>query len=352
MTRPRSAPRLRGRSLTLLTRQLAGLLHAGIALLAALDLLACTDETRAPCAVLSAVRNQLARGCSLADALRQHPRTFDAFYLQLVTLGESSGRLADMLTRLAEERERRERHRQQLRQALVYPLFVCLVALGVVLALMIWAVPAFQHLFDDFGAVLPPLTRAVLGASDVLLAHGWIPAAGIALAGAGTRLGLRRSPAFRYALHARWLRLPLIGPLCTQTALGHWASGVGVLLLAGTPLVDALRIFGAGHAQPVFERASALLAQRLRNGERLAAAMVGAGCFPPSAVRSVALAEHTGALDRMLNELGQRYTADAQARIATLTRVVEPLVISLCGGLVALLVVALYLPIIELGNVV
>ncbi|MGI4857766.1 MAG: type II secretion system F family protein [Janthinobacterium lividum] len=349
---PRRTARLHGRSLTLLTRQLAGLLHAGIALLAALDLLACTDDARAPCPVLSAVRRQLARGRSFADALRQHPGTFDAFYLQLVTLGESSGRLADMLTRLAEERDRRERHRQQLRQALVYPLFVCIVSLGVVLALMIWAVPAFQQLFDDFGAVLPPLTRAVLGVSNAMLSYGWIPTAGIVLAGAGTRIGLRRAPAFRYAAQARWLRLPLVGPLCRQTALGHWASGIGVLLHAGTPLVEALHICGAGHAQPVFACASALLAQRLRNGERLAVAMAAAGCFPASAVRSIELAEHTGALDRMLDELGQRYAADAQARIAALTRVVEPLVISLCGGFVALLVIALYLPIIELGNVV
>ncbi|MCY0388923.1 type II secretion system F family protein [Robbsia sp. Bb-Pol-6] len=348
----RHAPRLLGRPLTLLTRQLAGLLHAGIPLLAALDLLACADDGRAPCAVLSAIRHQLVRGRSLADALRQHPRTFDAFYLQLVTLGESSGRLADMLLRLAEAREHRERHRQQVRQALVYPAFVCAVALGVVLALMIWAVPAFQHLFDDFGAVLPPLTRAVLNATDGLLSYGWIPMVGAVLAGAGTRLGWQRSPTFRHAAHARWLRLPLVGPLCTQTALGQWASGLAVLLLAGTPLVDALRILGAGHAQPVFAHASARLAHRLQNGERLATAMAGAGCFPASAVRSVALAEHTGALDRMLNELGQRYAADAQARVAAWTRIVEPLVISLCGGIVALLVVALYLPIIELGNVV
>lgn len=350
MTRPR--PRLRGRALTLLTRQLAGLLHAGIPLLAALDLLARPDEAPASYAVLRVVRDQLARGCTLADALRRHPDTFDAFYVQLVTLGESSGRLADMLVRLAQERERREHHRRALRQALAYPLFVCVVAFGVVLALMIWAVPAFAHLFADFGAALPPLTRAVLGASEALLSFGAFPAAGIALAGAGARIALRRAPAWRYAAHARWLRLPLIGPLCTQAALGHWAGAVGVLLQAGTPLVDALRVLGGAHAQPVFARASAQLAQRLQNGESLAAAMAGARCFPPSAVRGVALAEHTGALDRMLTELGQRYAADAQARIAALTRVVEPLVISLCGGVVALLVFALYLPIIELGNVV
>jgi type IV pilus assembly protein PilC len=239
-----------------------------------------------------------------------------------------------------------------LRQALVYPSFVCTIAFGVCLGLMVWAVPTFQQLFDGFGAPLPALTRAVLGLSALLAAYGPVWLLALAMSGAALWTAAKYRPTLRDALQARLLRVPLIGPLRAKIALAHWANGLSTLLIAGIPLVDALATLERVTGNPVFDRASARLASRLRRGERLAVAMRTVGCFPPAVVQIVEIAEHAGALDRMVADIGRRSAAEAQARISGYMRCIEPLVISLCGGFVAILVIALYLPIIELGNVV
>lgn len=376
-------------------RQLAELLDAGLPLLAALALLADVDgigldrgsrephrhsaqrppqgvpqgsprRPRKPArhwrhwvrraqssqAAIVDIREQVERGLPLATALQRHPRHFDAFAVQLISVGEATGKLAAMLFRLSDVVEQRARHRAALRQALVYPCFVCVVALGVCLSLMLWAVPTFQQLFDGFGAPLPALTLAVLHVSALLTTHGPLTLLTLALTGVAAHVTLKRRPALRDAVQTRLLHVPLVGPLRAKIALAHWASGLSTLLGAGIPLVDALSTLERVSGNPVFDRANAQLVTRLRRGEGLALAMHAAGCFPASVVQIIDIAEHAGALDRMVGDIGRRSAAEAQSRIGSYMRCVEPLVISLCGGFVAILVIALYLPIIELGNVV
>jgi type IV pilus assembly protein PilC len=287
-------------------------------------------------------------------ALRRHPRHFDAFYVQLVHVGEATGKLAEMLFRIADAQDTRSRHRQQLRQALVYPAFVCTVAIGIALALMIWAVPAFQPLFDGFGTALPPLTRAVLALSDGVARYGPALIAAMLIAGGGIWMMARQRLSWRYALHDALLRLPFFGPLRAKAALAQWAHGLSTLLLAGTPLVDALLI--QSHAPGLhtnrYERISAQLARGLGHGEKLSSAMRQTGCFTRSVIRFVEIAEYGGSLDTLLSELGRRSADEVETRTRAMMGCVEPAVIALCGGFVAILVIALYLPIIELGNVV
>jgi type IV pilus assembly protein PilC len=347
--------RIRPRVLTDLTRQLAALLGSGVDLLTAMSLLMKSTPDHHCQHWLENLHVQLSRGITLGAALQRHPRIVDAFYRRLVVLGEASGQLPKMLIRIADARDEQARRRLALHRALRYPIFVCCVAFGLIVALMHWAIPAFEPLFSSFGTELPPLTRAVLSASRHLPRYG-IGVGAVCLTG----VLLSRLPAlrqrWRYRWRVRWqartLRLPVLGPALRQIALGQWALGMATLLGAGVPLAHALQVLSSGGGHAVFDAASTRLARRLAQGASLSEAMRDCPCFPDSAIHIVAMAEHCGTLEAMLADLGQRCAQGGQERLDALMQWVEPLVICVSGGFVAILVISLYMPIIELGNVV
>lgn len=338
--------------LTNWTGQLAELLDADIPLLSALDILA-DNEAKARAGELTmTIRHHVATGMPLSKAMQCFPREFDRAFVQLVELGEASGKLSAMLARIAQTREQRALYHAQIQQALIYPAFVCALAIAVVFALLLWAVPAFEQLFGSFDAALPPLTVGVLRFSRAVAAYG--PFLGLMSLPifAALWLAARRSLGFRLMVAAQSLHIPLIGPLLGRMAVARWATGLSILLAAGMPLVEALKMQGKGTGHPLFDQASQILAQQLARGASLASAMDALPYFPSSLVRMVRIAEQGGSLDAMLDNVGKRTANEVKMHLATVMRIVEPLVICACGGFVAILVLSLYLPIIELGNVV
>jgi type IV pilus assembly protein PilC len=335
---PAPRPKARAAEVTRFTRQLASLLRAGLPLAPSLDLLAQAPapRQRGVSRIVGAVARDITGGLSFSAALARHPVQFNALYCQLVAVGEAAGALPAVLARVADDRERGAAQRAKVKAALTYPVAILLLALAITAALLIWVVPTFKQIFDGFGARLPVPTQIVIALSAG--AARWsVPALACAVtAGAALTYLLRHSETARLTLGRLSLRLPIAGPL----------------LSAGTPLADAFDSLTHATGNAWFDRATVDIAARLRRGERLAAAMRAVHCFPAEVVQPVAVAEESGALDTMLIDVASLSDRQVDEKIGTLASLCEPLVIIVLGTLVGGLVIAMYLPIIQLGNVV
>lgn len=337
---------------TLFTRPLAGLLRAGLPLAGALDLIAGSTARGGLPRIVRGLARDITRGVPFSSALAHHPDAFGALYCQLVSVGEVAGALPTVLARLADDRERAASQRAKLRAALTYPVVVLLLSLAITAGLLIGVVPTFKTIFDGFGAALPAPTRFVLALSDGAARFG-VPCIGAcACAVILAWRWMKRSPDARETADRVALKLPLAGRLLRSLAVARWSRALGTLLSAGTPLSDAFDSLTHATGNRVFDRATVEIAARLRNGERLAAAMRASGCFPQDVVQPIAVAEESGSLDAMLLDLATLADRQVDERIGGFASLCEPLVIAVLGALVGGLVVAMYLPIIQLGNVV
>ncbi|MBN3849088.1 type II secretion system F family protein [Paraburkholderia sp. Ac-20342] len=354
MQGPAPRPQTRAADVTLFTRQLASLLRAGLPLAPALELLAQAPASRRQGMprIIAAVARDITAGLRFSAALQRHPAQFNALYCQLVEVGEAAGALATVLARLADDRERAAAQRAKVRAALTYPVAILLLAMAITAALLVWVVPTFKQIFDGFGAQLPAPTQFVLALSAGT-ARWSVPAFALlaALSSAMTFV-LRRSASARIRFARASLNLPVAGPLLRTLCAARWSRALGTLLSAGTPLADAFDSLTHATGNAFFDRATAGIAVRLRRGERLAAAMRAAQCFPSEVVQPVAVAEESGALDTMLLDVASLADRQVDEKIGTLSSLCEPLVIVVLGALVGGLVIAMYLPIIQLGNVV
>jgi type IV pilus assembly protein PilC len=351
---PAPRPKARAAEVTRFTRQLASLLRAGLPLAPSLDLLAQAPapRQRGMSRIVGALARDITGGLSFSAALARHPMQFNALYCQLVAVGEAAGALPAVLARVADDRERGAAQRAKVKAALTYPVAILLLALAITAALLIWVVPTFKQIFDGFGARLPVPTQIVIALSAG--AARWsVPALACAVtAGAALTYLLRHSETARLTLGRLSLRLPVAGPLLATLCAARWSRALGTLLSAGTPLADAFDSLTHATGNAWFDRATVDIAARLRRGERLAAAMRAVHCFPAEVVQPVAVAEESGALDAMLIDVASLGDRQVDEKIGPLASLCEPLVIIVLGTLVGGLVIAMYLPIIQLGNVV
>ncbi|AJX30948.1 type II secretion system F family protein [Burkholderia oklahomensis] len=345
-------PGARARDVTRFTRQLAGLLHAGLALAPSLELLAQATQRSEMPRIAAGLAREIIAGRQFSAALRRYPRQFDPLFCQLVAVGETAGALAKVLARLADDRERAAAQHARVRGALAYPVAVLLFALAITAALLIWVVPTFEQIFAGFGAALPAPTRFILTLSAGVTRWS-APAVAAALFVCFTaRHAARRSETARLALAQALLRAPLAGPLVRMLAAARWSRALGTLLAAGTPLVDAFAALSNATGNARFDRATAGIAARLQHGVRLAHAMRAEDCFPDDVVQPIAVAEESGTLDTMLIDIATLCDRRIDEQIGVLASLCEPVVIVVLGALIGALVVAMYLPIVQLGNVV
>jgi type IV pilus assembly protein PilC len=351
---PAPRPQTRTTDVTVFTRQLASLLRAGLPLAPSLELLAQAQSSRRQGMprIVGVLARDITGGLRFSAALQRHPAQFNAFYCQLVEVGEAAGALAAILARIADDRERAAAQRAKVRAALTYPVAILLLAVAITAALLVWVVPTFKQIFDGFGAKLPAPTQFVLALSAG--AARWsIPLVVMIFAASSAVTFLqRRSEAARIRFARLSLTMPVAGPLLRTLCAARWSRALGTLLSAGTPLADAFDSLTHATGNAFFDRATVDIAARLRRGERLAAAMRATHCFPPEVVQPVAVAEESGALDTMLIDVASLADRQVDEKISTLSSLCEPLVIIVLGTLVGGLVIAMYLPIIQLGNVV
>ena len=340
--------RLGAKQLTLFTRQLATLAEVS-PLEEALRTIARQSEQEKARRVLSAVHAGVFEGRRLSEAMAREPSSFPPLYRAMIAAGEGSGALPAILERLADLLERQARIRGKVLTALAYPLILALVAIGVVAALMLFVVPQVVDQFDSIGQRLPLLTRIVIGISDLLVGWWWALALGMAALALLCWRALR-DPAIRLAADSALLRLPLLGRLIRDLHAARLSRTLATMVANRLPLVEGLALTAGTVRNRALRAASEGLVEAVRGGGSLSAALKRAGIFPPLLVTMAASGEASGRLDRMLERAADYMEREFDAFTATMLSLLEPVIIVIMGGIVAMIVLSILLPILQLDT--
>ena len=333
------------------TRQMAGLVAAGLPLERALAALAEEAEKPDQRALVASLRSEVNAGAAFARALAQHPREFSATYVAVIAAGEQSGQLGKVLERLADDLEARENLRNKLIAASLYPAIVSAIAVIIVVFLVTYVVPQVASVFSGSQRALPLLTVIMMGISDGVRAHGWLMLGALVLLTGGV-IFARRQPDLRLRMDAAWLRLPLAGRLARGYNAARFCGTLAMLASAGVPILKALQTAAETLSNQAM-RADALDALVLvREGAPLASAIGSKKRFPPLVAMFARLGEQTGQLPTMLQRAAEQLSAEVQRRAMHLATVLEPLLIVAMGVVVMLIVLAVLLPIMQLNQLV
>lgn len=334
------------------TRQLATMMKAGVPLLNAFEITADGIEKASMKNLLEKIKQEVAGGTTLADSLRAHPLYFDDLYCNLVASGEQSGSLETLLDRIATYKEKTEALKAKIKKALNYPIAVVCVAFLVTGILLIKVVPQFEEVFAGFGAELPAFTQVVIGISN-FVQQWWLAAiGGLVIFGFFMKNLMQRSKAARDRKDRMVLKIPIIGTILEKSAVARFARTLATTFAAGVPLVDALDSVAGAAGNVVFYDATLRIKEEVSSGQQLQFAMKNAGIFPPMAIQMVSIGEESGALDEMLDKVATFYEDEVDNMVDGLTSLMEPMIMSILGVLVGGLIMAMYLPIFQLGAVV
>ncbi len=343
--------RLRTAALALVTRQLATLLGAGLTVEQSLNALIEQSERDAERQLLAGVRGDVLAGASLARALSHHPLAFPELYLTLVEAGERSGRLPEVLSRLADYTEDREQLRGKVALAFIYPALVTIVAVTVVVGLLVYVVPQVVQVFQNTKQALPFLTRALIALSDFLRVYGGFVLLALLSAVVAGRVALR-DPVMREKWHRWLLRVPVIAPLYRGLNTARLASTLAILVGSRVPLLTSLRA-GAGVVSNIpMRKALQEAAARVQEGSSLSRALGVSKLFPPLMVHMIASGEASGRLAEMLERTAEQQGRELERRIAAFVALLEPLLILAMGGVVLAIVLAILMPIFELNQII
>ncbi|MDR2852327.1 MAG: type II secretion system F family protein [Burkholderiaceae bacterium] len=343
---------IKPKDIALFTRQLATMLKAGVALLQAFDIVVQGDANPALNRLLREIRRDVESGTALSSALRKFPANFDTLYCNLVQAGETAGILEDLLDRLATDMEKMLTLKRKIKSALSYPAAVLAVTFAVVAMLMIFVVPSFKQVFLSVGADLPAPTLAVIAMSEFFVAYGWLALTmlgGLVYAFVQMR---RRRPQVRAAADRLLLKLPVFGALIGKSCVARWTRTLSALFAAGVPLVEGLDCAGGAAGNSVYATATASIRQAVATGTSLTHAMTNTGVFPAMVLQMTAIGEESGALDRMLGKVADFHEQEIDSMAAGLSSLMEPIIIVLLGVVIGGIVVAMYLPIFKLGQVI
>lgn len=343
--------RLPAKTIAFLLRQLATLIRAGVPILSAFDIIARSQEKPEATRILLQIRADLQTGASLATALGRHPANFDDLTCTLVAAGEQSGLLDVMLTRIADYQEKMLAIRGKLRGALTYPIAILSVAVIVTILMLVYVVPAFENSFSSFGAALPMPTRIIIAGSAAMRDYGLILAFTFSAIIAGLIHQWRRNDHWQDHTDRWLLKMPVFGSLYQRAALARWSRTLASLYGAGIPLLDTLAPAGNATGNRLFQQASRALRQKISQGDSLSRALIRQTVFSPLLVQMVAIGEESGTLDEMLNKVADIYDREVDDTVAQLGTLMEPLLMVLLGGIIGGLVIAMYLPIFQLGSV-
>ena len=350
-TRVTGGGRIRSEDITSATRQLATMIGAGIPLVQAFDIIANSQDSPAVQALMLKVKNDIEGGTALSAALAKHSRHFDDLYINLVAAGEQAGALEVLLAKIATYREKTQSIKSRIRKALFYPAAVTVVALLVTVILLVFVIPQFESLFAGFGAELPTLTRMVIAASDFVRTSGWTLGLLVAMSAVTIIQVARRLPRVRQWLQRAILRAPVIGSIVDMAATARYSRTLAITFAAGTPLVQALEPVARATGNIVYEGAVLNIRDEVATGQRLQQAMKMSGVFPTIATRMIGVGEESGALDAMAERVADFYEERLDNAIDGLTSLLEPLIMAVLGLIVGGLVVAMYLPVFRMGQV-
>jgi len=348
----RSGKKIQEKDITLFTRQLATMMKAGVPLLQSFDIVAKGNENPAVSKLIQDIRADVETGTSLNQAFRKFPLYFDPLFCNLVGAGEQAGILEDLLTRLAIYKEKTLAIKSKIKSAMFYPISILAVAFVVTAVIMIWVVPAFKDVFKSFGADLPAPTLMVIAMSDFVVAY-WYIIFGALFGGLYLFFqSWRRSVKMQQTMDRLLLKMPVFGPVIRKATIARWTRTLATMFAAGVPLVESLDSVGGASGNAVYVEATRKIQTEVATGTSLTAAMQNADVFPNMVTQMVAIGEESGALDSMLGKVADFFEAEVDEAVASLSSLMEPLIMVILGVLIGGLVIAMYLPIFKLGSVV
>ncbi|MEW6684522.1 MAG: type II secretion system F family protein [Nitrospirota bacterium] len=339
------------KDIVIFTRQFSTMIDAGLPLVQCLEILSNQTENKTLAKTIGLVRADVEGGSTYADALRKFPKVFDELYVNMVAAGEAGAILDTILSRLAKHIEKSMKLKKEIKAAMVYPGVIISVAVVVISVLMVWVIPIFASMFSDFGGVLPLPTRIVMAASDFMKNNIVF----IVLAAVGAGYGVKRyygTLAGKKLIDRNALKVPVVGDLIRKAAVAKFTRTLGTLISSGVPILEGLTIVAKTSGNKTVEEALITARQSISEGKTVSEPLGQSKVFPPMVVQMIAVGETTGALDAMLSKIADFYDDEVDSAVAALTSLLEPMLMVFLGITIGFIVVAMYLPIFQMGSVV
>ena len=343
---------IKPKDIAIFTRQMATMMKAGVPLLQAFDIVGRGNPNPSVTRLLNDIRTDVETGTSLSAAFRKYPLYFDDLYCNLVEAGEAAGILEGLLDRLATYMEKTEAMKSKIKSALMYPIAVLSVAFIVTSVIMIFVVPAFKEVFSNFGADLPGPTLMVIAMSEFFVQYWYLIFGGL---GGGLYFFMqawRRNKKVQIFMDRLMLKLPIFGVMVEKSCVARWTRTLSTMFAAGVPLVEALDSVGGASGNYVYESATVKIQQEVSTGMALTTAMTNVNIFPSMVLQMCAIGEESGSIDHMLGKSADFYESEVDDMVAGISSLMEPIIIVVLGTVIGGIVVAMYLPIFKLGQVV
>jgi len=343
---------IKSKDISIFSRQLATMMDAGVPLVQGFEIIGRGHENKAMQELLLNVKTDIEGGSTLSDSLAKHPYHFDELYCNLVQAGEHAGILDSILEKIATYKEKTESIKGKVKKALFYPTAVLAVAFIITAILMIFVIPMFEQLFQGFGADLPAITRFVINLSAFFQKWWWALFGGIGLTIYGMIELKKRSVKFQHILDRTMLKLPIIGNILEKAAIARFARTLATMFAAGVPLVEAMVSVSGAVGNIVFKDATLIMKDEVATGTQLNVAMNQSGLFPNMVVQMTAIGEEAGSVDTMLSKVADFYEEEVDNAVESMSSLLEPLIMAILGVLIGGLVIAMYMPIFQMGKIV
>ena len=348
----RSGGKVSNEDIAVFARQLATMMSAGIPMVQAFEIIGNGHEKPAMQKLVLDIKASIEGGSTLHESLAKFPLFFDDLFVNLVEAGEQAGALESLLDKIATYKEKTEALKKKIKKALFYPIAVLCVAVIVSIILLIFVIPQFEELFKGFGADLPAFTQMVVNLSRFVQHQGlWL---GMVIGGSiyAFFYFLKRSKKMQLASDRILLKFPIVGPILVKAAIARFARTLSTMFAAGVPLVEAMQSVAGATGNIVYEEAVLRMKDEVATGQRLQRAMENTGLFPNMVVQMIAVGEESGSLDTMSGKVAEFYEAEVDNAVDSMSSLLEPLIMAILGVLVGGMVIAMYLPIFKLGQVV
>lgn len=344
--------RITQEDITVFTRQLATMMKAGLPLMQAFEIVARGHSNPSMTEMLMQVRSDVEQGSALGKSFSKYPKYFDRFYCNLVSAGESGGVLESLLDKLAVYKEKTQAIKKKVKTALTYPIAIIVVAIALIFIMMMFVLPAFKEVYANMGAELPGLTQLVMNLSDLFVDYGWIMIILLIASAFGLYKLHEKSPTFQKRIDALILRLPIFGTIVRKATIARWARTTSTLFAAGVPLVEVLDSVAGASGNILYEEATQDIRAKVTQGLSLTSSMQSTDMFPNMVIQMAAIGEESGSLDDMLNKAAEFYEDEVDNSVTRLSALMEPIIMVVLGSLIGILLIAMYLPLFNLGNVV
>lgn len=338
--------------ITIFTRQLSTMMKSGLPLMQAFDIAAKGHANPSMTQLLTEIRTDVEQGTSLADSFSKHPKYFDDFYCNLVRAGEAGGVLESLLDKLAVYKEKTQSIKKKVKSALTYPVVVVIVAIALVFVMMMYVLPSFAKVYSGMGVPLPGLTQVMMNISDFFVHYGTFILIALIIAGVGFHKWFQNSADLRKRFDHMLLKLPIFGQIVRKATIARWSRTMATLFAAGVPLVEVLDSVAGAAGNIEYEEATQEIRTKVNQGISLTSAMQATELFPNMVMQMASIGEESGSLDSMLNKAAEFYEDDVDTAVSQLSSLMEPIIMVVLGLIIGVILVAMYLPMFNMGNAI